>query len=53
MEELLEKYDNAGKDQKEKRLHSYKRGKYITKEILVNTDDRTGLIDSIKIRWTT
>lgn len=47
MEELLEKYDNA-KDQKEKDAIAIKCGKYITKEILVNTDDRTGLIDSIK-----
>ena len=39
MEELLEKYDNA-KDQKEKDSIAIKCGKYITKEILVNTDDR-------------
>lgn len=47
IEELLEKYSNA-KDQKEKDAIAIKCGKYITKEILVNTDDRTGLIDSIK-----
>lgn len=46
MEELLEKYNKA-ETQKEKDKIAIECGKFITNEILVNTDDKTGLINDI------
>lgn len=46
LENYLDKYEKA-ENQKEKDAIAIKCGKFIAKEILVNTDDRTGLIDTI------
>lgn len=47
IESLLDKYNKA-ESQKEKDSIATECGKYIAKEILVNTDDRTGLINNIE-----
>lgn len=47
IEDLFERYNKAESKEEKDKL-ALECGKYITKEILVNTDDRTGLIDSIE-----
>ena len=47
IENLLDKYNKA-ESQKEKDSIATECGKYIAKEILVNTDDRTGLINNVE-----
>lgn len=47
IESWLEAYDDA-KTQEEKDLIAIECGKYVTNEILVNTQDNTGLIDTIQ-----
>lgn len=47
IENWLEAYNNA-ETQKEKDLIAIECGKYIANEILVNTQDNTGLIDTVQ-----
>ncbi len=48
IEELYKKYNSEDKSQSEKDEIAIKMGKILTHEIVKNTDDRTGLIESIK-----
>ena len=48
LEELYEIYYSEDSTAKEKEEAAIDAGKLITKEIMLNTDDRTGLIDTLK-----
>lgn len=48
LEEFYEKYNNKDLTQKEKDNIAIEAGKLLVNEILYNTDDRTGLIDTIE-----
>lgn len=48
LEELYKKYYNDNTSKKEKDELALEAGKLLTEELLENTDDRTGLIDTVK-----
>lgn len=48
LEELYKIYYNEESSKEEKEEAAIEAGKLLTKEIMLNTDDRTGLIDSLK-----
>lgn len=48
LEELYHKFYDEGTKQSEKDELAIMAGKLLTKEIMLNTDDRTGLIDTLK-----
>lgn len=48
LEELYKIYYNKESSKEEKEEAALEAGKLLTKEIMLNTDDRTGLIDSLK-----
>ena len=48
LEELYSKYTDHEDSQKEKDEVAIEAGKLLVKEILFNTDDRTGLINTLK-----
>ena len=48
LEELEKKYYDKDSSQKEKDEYALEAGELLVKEILHNTDDKTGLIDTLK-----